>query len=110
VPAPKVRGQAPDDARPAARPRPAIPSPEQLGLAPAASATVDWEATRGQLRQLKATCYQLDKVPTGGYRFTCWLPAEQTGKSYRVEGEASGEAEAVRLCLDRATRWVQRPR
>jgi hypothetical protein len=57
---------------------------------------------------LGALCYQLDQVPAGGYRFTCWLPAEQTGKSYRVEAEAADEGGAVRLCLERADRWVRR--
>ena len=102
-PAPKVRAKAPDEPKGLK-----IPTPEQLGLAPATSASTDWNATRGRLRQLKALCYQLDRVSAGGYKFTCWLPAEQEGKSYRVEAEAAGEAEAVRLCLDRADRWVRR--
>jgi hypothetical protein len=104
-PTPKVRLQAPDEPRLKAV---AIPSPEQLGLTPAASSAVDWNATRARLRQLKMICFQLDRVPAGGYRFSCWLPAEQSGKSYRVEAEGAGEAEAVQLCLERAERWVRR--
>jgi hypothetical protein len=85
-----------------------IPSPEQLGLAPVASSSVNWETIRGQLRQLKAICFQLDRVAAGGYRFTCWLPAAESGKSYRVEADGPDEKEAVRLCLERAERWSHR--
>src|SRR5262249_40346188 len=92
VPAPKARAKAPEDPKALK-----TPPPEHPGLAPATTASTDWDATRGRLRQLKALCYQLDRVPAGGYKFTCWLPAEQAGKSYRVEAEATGEAEAVRL-------------
>jgi hypothetical protein len=100
--------QAPEEPRPAARPAAlTIPSPEQLGLAPAENAAVDWAATRARLQQVGATTFQLDHVP-GGCKFTCWLPAEQAGKSYRVEAEGAAEAEAVRLCLERAERWVRR--
>lgn len=109
APAPKVRLKAPDELRAATRSAAvAIPSPEQLGLAPAASSTVDWEAARNRLRQLKASSFQLDRPPAGGYRFSCWLPAEQAGKSYRVDAEGAGESEAVQLCLERAERWVRR--
>jgi hypothetical protein len=109
APAPKVRMTAPDEPKRPARPAGlAIPSPEQLRLTPAASAKVDWSAIRGQLKQLQAACYQLDRVPAGGYRFTCWLPAAQAGKSYRIEAEGFSEAEAVRLCLERADRWARR--
>jgi hypothetical protein len=101
--------QAPDEPRSPRRPTtPALPSPEQLGLAPTAYSAVDWNGARGKLHDLKATCYQLDRLTSGDYRFTCWLPAEQTGKSYRVEAEGSGEAEAVQKCLERAERWARR--
>jgi hypothetical protein len=101
--------QAPDEPRTPARP-PAVtvPSPEQLGLAPVASSGVDWDATRGRLRKLGASCYQIDRLSAGSYRFTCWLPADEAGKSYRVEAEGAGETEAVRLCLERAERWTRR--
>jgi hypothetical protein len=86
----------------------AIPSPEQLGLAPTPTSPVDWNSARGRLQSLKATCFQIDRVSSGVFRFTCWLPAEQTGKSYRIEADGSGEAEAVQLCLERAERWARR--
>jgi hypothetical protein len=108
APAPKVRMQAPEEPRPAARPAVVIPSPEQLGLAPVPSSGVDWEATRGRLRQMGATSFLIDRAPAGGYCFSCWVPAEQAGKSYRVDAEGATEAEAVRLCLERADRWVRR--
>ncbi len=85
-----------------------IPTPEQLGLAPAAGSPDNWDATRSRLQQLAATSYHLERVPAGGYRFTCWLPAEQAGKSYRVQADGDDEAVAVRLCLERAERWVRR--
>jgi hypothetical protein len=110
APAPKVRMQAPDEPRAATRVATAIPSPEQLGLTRSQVSSVDWDGTRGKLRQLGATSFQLDRVPAGGFRFTCWLPAEQTGKSYRIEAEGGGEAEAVRLCLERTERWLSRSR
>jgi hypothetical protein len=97
--------KGPDEPRP---PVVKIPSPEQLGLAPAAASAVDWATSRGKLGKMGATCFQLDRAPTGGYRFTCWLPAETAGKSYRVEADGGDEAEAVRLCLERAERWVRR--
>jgi hypothetical protein len=100
---------APDEPRQATRSNSlAIPSPEQLGLAPTPSSPVDWEAARGRLNALKATCFQIDRIDPGGYRFTCWLPAEQSGKSYRVEAEGAGQAEAVARCLERAERWARR--
>jgi hypothetical protein len=57
---------------------------------------------------MKSSSFQLDRTPAAGFRFTCWLPAEQSGKSYRVEAEGASEAEAVRLCLERADRWLRR--
>jgi hypothetical protein len=38
----------------------------------------------------------------------CWLPSEQTGKSYRIEAEGTNEGDAVRLCLERTERWINR--
>ena len=100
---------APDEPKPSARPAGVrIPSPEQLGLAPTPSSSVDWDAARGRLREVKASCFQLDRLSSGAYRFTCWLPAEQSGKSYKVEAEGTGEAEAVQFGLERAERLARR--
>lgn len=107
IAAPKVRAHAPDEPRSPSKPSAAVPSPEQLGLAPTPYTAVDWNGARGKLRELKASCYQLDRLKSGDYRFTCWLPADQAGKSYRVEADGPGEAEAVQKCLERAERWVR---
>jgi hypothetical protein len=109
APAPKVRLQAPDDPKNSSR-RVAmtIPTPEQLGLIPSSASAVDWSATRVKLRQLGASSFQLDHTSAGGFRFTCWLPAEQSGKSYRIEAEAKAESDAVKLCLERTERWLHR--
>ncbi len=108
VPAPKVRMLAPDEPRPGSKLTTVnSPSPEQLGLAAANPSGVDWDATRTRLRQMKAACFLLDRLPAGGYRFTCWLPASQAGKSYRIEADGIGQAEAVQLCLERADRWIR---
>ncbi len=75
-------------------PRPvSIPTPEQLGIAPAivaSAADLDWTATHRQLERLGAICYHFDKLETGGCRFACLLPTRQAGLTHRVEADAGG--------------------
>jgi hypothetical protein len=51
---------------------------------------------------LKAVGYHLDQLPTGRYRFRCWLPRGAQGNEL-VEGQGPSESEAVRLCLASAS-------
>jgi hypothetical protein len=84
-----------------------LPSPEQLGVAPApaapcpgaAASTVDWNATHAQLRRLGAVGWQLGRLPQGGYRFTFLLPTGEPNHSRHYEGIGATEADAVRLAL-----------
>ena len=87
----------------------AIPSPRDLGLvsasaapvaAPAAPVALDWAATRRQLDEVGAVRFEMEKLTSGGSRFSCWV---REGSSLRpVTGEAGSEGDAVRLCLARA--------
>lgn len=135
VPPPSaVRGARPDDppSRPAPPPPPpepvTIPTPEELGVArtsPAAGAASgsepgpatptgrraagaggpDWARTRARLQELGAVSFQLERLPAGGYRFACWLPRGTGAGDERIDAQAGSEAEAVRLCLERAAGW-----
>jgi hypothetical protein len=104
-----VRGQRPDDpieppppARPAEEIR--IPSPEALGVAGtrAADAGLDWAAVNRRLESLGAVCFQMNKLPGGGWRVTCLVPTGQPDRTQRIEAEAGDRAEAVRLALEQA--------
>jgi len=66
---------------------------------------VDWTAVRGRLQQLGAVSFSLDRLSTGDYRFSCLLP-RVAGGTERLDGVSPTEGEAVRLCLDKAGRWV----
>jgi hypothetical protein len=88
-----------------------MPSPERLGVGvprPAAGGTLDWSVVGRQLQQVGANGSHLDRLPEGGFRFTCWLPGAQPGVSRRVEATAATEAEAARLALERAAQSVTR--
>ncbi len=109
-PRPLVRAKG-EDAPPVTRPpaRLAIPSPQQLGIAPAGGSTtaaVDWNAARHRLDRLGAVYFHVEKLDAGGYRFTCLLPTAQRGHTHRVETVAATEAEAVHLALARAEAWA----
>lgn len=89
-----------------AAPAPALlrlPTPEQLGVAVTAAA--DWSAAHRRFEQMGAVCFRLEKLAHGGCRVSCVLPTTQPDLSHRVEAEASSEAEAVRLALDKAEEW-----
>jgi hypothetical protein len=97
---PVVRGQKPDEARPAPL---VMPTPEELGIpvpkaAPAAPAAVDWAAVHARLDRLGATAFALERAGQG-YRFTCRLPADRT-----VEGRGATQVEAIRMALEQAER------
>jgi hypothetical protein len=96
--APVVRGQSPDEApvRPVVRRPLEMPSPEALGV-PVPATELDWTDLRLKLDRLGATGFALDKLPDGGFRFSCQVPAA-SGRRL-VEGQATTEAEAVRRAL-----------
>jgi hypothetical protein len=116
-PVPVVRAQMDDDAPPPPRRVPAesrpasfrMPSPQELGVTtagPADSPAIDWTAVHKQLDRLGATCFHSDQLAAGVYRITCLLPTGESGRSHRVEAQAEGEAEAVRLALSEANAWA----
>jgi hypothetical protein len=98
-----VRGQKPEEPRPAAPPALAMPPPEALGVpVPRPAAPVDWAALRVRLDRLGATQFALETLSEGGYRFTCRLPSADPARPRAAEGRAATEAEAVRLALEQA--------
>ena len=116
-PPPIVRAKGPDDSATAVPPVPpprlpsrlTMPSPEQLGVASpraSASSTVDWAAAHRRLDGLHAVCFHLEKLPQGGFRFTCLLPTAQAGRTHRVDAVAATDAEVVSLALNKAEEWA----
>jgi hypothetical protein len=86
-----------------------IPTPEQLGIAPAASsnlADLDWTDAHRRLERLGAVGFRFDQLEQGGCHFACLLPTRQPGMTHRVEADAATSAEAVRLVLGQAEQWV----
>jgi hypothetical protein len=106
VAGPVIRGQAADEPTPPALPAlVTIPGPEQLGvktIRPGDGSPADWSAARQRLRELGASCFQVQDLHGGGCRFICLLPTEKASYTHRVEVEAESEAEAVRKGLERA--------
>jgi hypothetical protein len=86
-----------------------IPGPEELGVS-ARQTVPDWTAGYRRLCELGANCFQMSKLPQGGWRVTCSMPTGQPDRNHRIEAEASSEAEAVRLVLTAAEEWVARKR
>jgi len=86
-----------------------MPTPEQLGVAPAlvrAEVDFDWTAAQRRLDRLGVVCFHMDKLDSGNCRFTCILPTRQSGLTHRVEAEAATSHEAVGLVLSQAEQWV----
>jgi hypothetical protein len=108
LPRPIVRAKGADDPPRPALPAPLmLPSPEQLGISRplAALNTLDWTDAHRRLDQLGAVCFHLEKLPQGGYRFTCLLPTAEAAKRHRVEATGATEADVVRLALDQSEQW-----
>lgn len=111
APRPVVRAQSPEEPKAFTRPAPlSMPSPEELGVSAGrrSAADADWTLARRRLNELGASCFQLEKLPGGGYRFVCLLPGSQSNRNHRVESEAASEAEAVRLALARAEQVIRK--
>jgi hypothetical protein len=84
-----------------------MPSPAQFGIEiREQSRLTDWTAARQRLNVLGAVSFNLDQVPQGGYRFSCFLPTGQSGRTHRIEATAASEADAVGLALDSAEAWA----
>ena len=111
-PKPVVRGQAPDDYVPPAKPAPiAMPSPEQLGVAArSADGGCDWTAIHRRMQDLGVTSFQMDRPDGDIYQFTCLLPTAEAGRTHRIEGRGATQAEAVRRALAEAQRWREQGR
>ena len=120
APRPIFRAKGPDDPAPAAafsssaaRLPLSMPTPEQLGVAPAlvrAEADFDWAAAQRRLDRLGVVCLHMDKLDNGNCRFTCILPTRQPGLTHRVEAEAATSQEAASLVLSQAEQWVSSTR
>src|SRR2546427_8223528 len=98
APRPIFRAKGPDDPAPAAAfspvtaPRLSMPTPEQLGVAPASARVgtdFDWTTAQRRLDRLGAGCFHMDKLESGNCRFTCILPTRQSGLTHRGEDEAA---------------------
>jgi hypothetical protein len=85
-----------------------MPSPEELGVSPGrpAAAPLDPAAAYRRLEELGATCLQLEKAADGGCRVTCLLPTGQPGRAHRIDVQAAGAAEALRLTVAKAEEWA----
>jgi hypothetical protein len=114
APRPIVRAKSEDEPSPSQRQGHisqlvSIPSPEELGVSAAKSAAasveLDWAAVHRRLQELGAD-FLRQRLPQGGYRFTCLMPTNQPNRLHRVEAEAATEAEAVQLALNQANKWA----
>jgi hypothetical protein len=109
-PRPIFRAKGPDEPTPATtRPALTMPTPEQLGVARARISDISegiQAEVRGRLEQLGAVSFPVEKLETGGCRFTCFLPTRQPGLTHRIDTEATTAAEAVNLGLHRAEQWA----
>ena len=52
------------------------------------------------MQEIGVVSFQLESLPAGRTRFSCWLSAGEGARP--VSGDGASEGEAVRLCLDRA--------
>lgn len=99
-PAPRLaRGVRPSESQPRSQDPVAIPSPEELGVTSAGKpAALDWNLTHRQMNELGVVRFQMERLSSGGSRFTCWMSGSA---AQMVQGDGLSEAEAVRACLDR---------
>lgn len=116
-PQPIVRGVAGEEETPApvaVRPAPmapdsvVLPSPEELGVAPAVLAQplapVDWNVVRQRLQRLGALSFHVQQLDRN-YRVVFELPTGHNDRTHLVEAVAASEAQAVMLALQRAEQW-----
>jgi hypothetical protein len=102
-----VRGQNQESDLSAARPQKLdMPSPEALGIQRRNNVEVDWSSVQRRLSRMSITSFHSEKLPNGGYRFTCVVPS--LDRPQRVEAEALHEADAIDQALRQAEEWVSR--
>jgi len=79
-----------------------MPSPEELGIRPAAARSdeVDWLQVRKRIQSLSLTSFHMQKLPEGGFRFVCFVPTQSGDR--RIEAESLTEAEAIDRALAQA--------
>jgi hypothetical protein len=110
IPRPIIRAKGADDPDEIAPTTPVtLPSPQQLGIAPASrpsGPSTDWAEAHRRLDRLGAVCFQKEKLSQGGFRVTCLLPTARPEVHHRVEAFAATEAEVLRLTLDKAEEWA----
>ena len=113
-----IRGQAPEEPPPAARPvmpeprsqQLRLPTPEELGVSappPVPVRVQDAAAAPERLDQLGTTCLHLERLAQGGCRLTCLLSTGQEGRSHRIDVQAASAAEALSLAVDQAETWAR---
>jgi hypothetical protein len=88
-----------------------IPTPEELGVASARTATADtdWLPGYRRLVELGACSFRIDRL-AGGCHIICLLPSGQAQVVHRIESQGPTEAEAVRLAVEEAERCSGLPR
>jgi hypothetical protein len=90
----------------------ALPSPEELGVAPAVTpsapqaAKVDWNATHDRLQKLGGTAFQSAQLGDGSYRVGFVLRTNQADQVHHIEATAATEAEAGAVALGHAEQWA----
>jgi hypothetical protein len=62
------------------------------------------------MQDLGAVSFQLDKLPSNVWQFTCMLPTAEPNRTHRIEAHGASEGEAVRRALDEAERWHRQGR
>lgn len=103
---PTFRAQTPDAPVAAAATPLVLPTPQQLGLVPAKTATVttpeiDWNDVRARLRRLGAVGFHLDQVGAGQWRARLLVPVNAQ-ENRTVESSAANDTAAVAGVLQQA--------
>jgi hypothetical protein len=86
-----------------------LPSPSELGVAPASLPKAETNTGFDQrLQQLHATNLQVVALPQGGFRARFLLPGSHGAPSQPVEADGPSNDAAVNLALDRAELSLRR--
>jgi hypothetical protein len=83
-----------------------MPSPEALGIQRSHNMEVNWSNVQRRLSRLSIASFHSEKLPNGGYRFTCVVPS--LDRPQRIEAEANYEADAIDQALRQAEESVSR--
>jgi hypothetical protein len=108
---PIIRSAMPDEKKPIRQEtRINLPRPEQLDIAPKTPAdpnAVEWNAIHTYMKSIGVVSFGMERPAEGGYRFSLVMPTAEAGRTYRIDGGGTTEAEAVRVCLDKTYRWLK---